>query len=325
LNVPSRLHPHAPHSISRAAAALLGDAQRETLTFRHASFPDRRGLKIHHGFCGFGTLMRITNAIRTRGRFLLKKAGLDLKRAIAGNPIWVDYGWMKLPYNGDGDRQEMYYHLDGKQWWEAEKRVLSAHVKPGFIAVDVGANLGFLTGLLSQLVGPSGHVHSFEPSPRVFAKLVEVVRTNALENVTPHNLGCGEKSAAMTLHVTRSSGNSCLRLRSEFASQVRKTQDVQIVGLDTYLSSKLPRLDFLKIDTEGFEDCVLEGARGLLSKFRPMIYIELTSEYIDCSRRAVSILKESGYWFEQEPALEKCHNGQNFFSFPPRCQSPEAT
>jgi len=262
------------------------------------------------------SLTRITNRLQARGRLLQKKAGLELRRAIARKPLWVDYGWLKLPYHGDGDWQELYYHLDGGQWWEAEKNALSAYARPGCTAVDVGANLGFLTALLSRLVGESGHVHSFEPLPRVYQKLVEVIEANSLGNVTAHNFGCGEKAGVMPLHVTKSTGNSSLRLRAGLVSQVRETQDVQLVALDNYLGPKLTRLDFLKIDTEGFEDCVLYGARELISRFLPVIYLELTSEYLAASRRAVSILGELGYRFAEEPVLEECHNGQNFLAFP---------
>ena len=182
--------------------------------------------------------------------------------------------------------------------------------------IDVGANLGFLTTLLSQMVGLEGCVHSFEPSPVTYLKLLEVIEVNGLKNVNPHNVGCGEAPAIMKLSVTESSGNSSLRLRDDLPYRVRETQDVQIVVLDNYLGSVLTRLDFLKIDTEGFEDSVLLGARNILMKFHPVIYLEISSEYFKSSQRAIRILKEMNYRFENEPVLENCHNGQNFLAFP---------
>ena len=206
--------------------------------------------------------------------------------------------------------------MDGAAWWNNEKRILSPYVKPGAIAIDVGANLGFLTTLCSQMVGSSGCVHSFEPSPATYLKLLEVIKANGLKNVKSHNVGCGEVPAIMKLSVTESSGNSSLRLRDDLPYRVRKTQDVKIVVLDEYLGSDLSRLDFLKIDTEGFEDSVLLGARNILMKFHPIIYLELSSEYFESSQRAIRILKEMNYRFEQEPVLDACHNGQNFLAFP---------
>jgi FkbM family methyltransferase len=229
--------------------------------------------------------------------------------------LWVDYGWMRLPFHGDGDRQEVFYHLNGKEWWENERAILSRYVKQGDIAVDVGANLGFMAGVLSGLVGSNGQVHSFEPSPTVYAKLGEVIKANKYNNVSAYNVGCGESEGTMTLNCTASSGNSTLHSSKDVEHEIRSTQEVRIVRLDDFFAIKLQRLDLLKIDTEGFEDAVLAGAVGLLRKFTPTIYLELTSEYLDSSQRAVRILRENGYLFEREPILEQCHNGENFIAF----------
>lgn len=245
-----------------------------------------------------------------------KMAELQVRRKMSGGTLWIDYKWMRLPFHGDGDKQELYYHLDGAEWWRNEWQLLAPYVKPGAVIVDVGANLGFLTALFSKLTGATGQVHSFEPSPVIFAKLREVVTMNALKNVLLHNKGCGEQQGSLKLHITKSSGNSSLRLRPELAAEVRDTQNVEIVRLDDYLTSELTRLDFLKIDTEGFEDSVIAGAMKILDRFRPVIYLELTSEYLEPSRRAVALLKSLGYYFPVEPMLEQCHNGENFIAMP---------
>lgn len=229
--------------------------------------------------------------------------------------LWIDYGWMMLPFHGDGDKQEVFYHLNGKHYWDNERAILSRFVQQGDVAVDVGANLGFLTGLLSELVGAKGQVHSFEPSPTTYAKLDEVIKVNQYANVSAYNVGCGESEGKMTLYCTAESGHSTLHSSEDVEHEIRSTQEVRIVRLDDFLATKLHRLDFLKIDTEGFEDCVLAGAIGLLQKFKPTIYLELTSEYITSSQCAVKILRENGYIFEQEPILEQCHNGENFVAF----------
>ena len=169
------------------------------------------------------SLNHIFRAVHIRSRNFLKESQLLLRYKSAGHPIWIDYGWMKLPFHADGDRQELYYHLDGAAWWNNEKRFLSPYVKPGAVAIDVGANLGFLTTLCSQLVRSSGCVHSFEPSPVTFRKLQEVIEANGLKNVKPHNVGCGEAPAIMKLSVTESSGNSSLRLRDDLPYRVRET------------------------------------------------------------------------------------------------------
>jgi FkbM family methyltransferase len=258
---------------------------------------------------------RIIEGLRNRTRYGRKKAALALRNKLARKTVWIDYGWMRLPYHGDGDRQEIYYHLDGTAWWKNELKLLAEYIKPGALIVDVGANLGFLTALCSRLATPTGLVHSFEPSPNTFRKLQEVIVENGLENVRAHNVGCGEKQERLQLYCLPSSGNSSLR-RPDRTDDIRATEEVAIVRLDEYLAPQISRLDFLKIDTEGHEDAVIAGAGELIARYRPTIYLELASEFMDSSRRAVSQLKAARYRFVTEPVLENCHNGQNFVAVP---------
>jgi FkbM family methyltransferase len=258
---------------------------------------------------------RIIEGLRNWTRYGRKRARLALHHTIARKTLWIDYGWMRLPYHGDGDRQEIYYHLNGATWWDNEARLLAEYVKPGSLVVDVGANLGFLTALFSRLATPAGVVHSFEPSPDTFRKLQEVIVENRLDNVRAHNLGCGENKEQLQLYCMPSSGNSSLR-RPERSHDIRAVQEVSIVRLDEYLAPQINRLDVLKIDTEGHEDAVIAGAEKLIAQYRPTIYIELASEFMESSRRAVSLLKTAGYQFVAEPVLENCHNGQNFIAVP---------
>jgi FkbM family methyltransferase len=251
---------------------------------------------------------------QNRSRIVVKQTYLYAKWRKKRQTLWIDYSGMRLPFHGDGDMQEIFYHLDGKQWWNNEFDILSRYVKQGDVAVDVGANLGFMTGLLSKLVGAGGKVHSFEPSPTTCAKLGEVIQANQFINVSAYNVGCGESEGKMTLHCSASSGNSTLCSGDKAERAIRPTQEVRIVCLDDFLA-KLDRLDFLKIDTEGFEDCVLTGAMALLQKFKPTVYLELNSEYLSSSQRAVKILRENGYLFEREPMLDQCQAGENFIAF----------
>jgi len=190
--------------------------------------------------------------------------------------------------------------------------------KPGSVAVDVGANIGFISALLSKLCGSSGRIHSFEPSPTTFAKLKEVVARNNFSNVTLHNAGCGEFPAEMDLHLTESSGNSSLRAEAANLSGLRQKQRVRIEVLDEFLAPHISRLDFLKIDTEGFEDQVLKGSRGLIRRFQPVVYIELSAEYQNSSLCAVDFLKSEGYSFDSEPDFDNAHTGDNFIARPAR-------
>lgn len=246
------------------------------------------------------------------GRHLLLKLGA----LRAAGVYWKDYGCLKLPFHNDGDGQELLYHLHGAHWWQKEKSVLAPFLKRGSVALDVGANLGLMTGVLSHLVGPDGHVYSFEPSPTTHRKLASLVAENKFLNVTTYNLGCSDEEGQLHLNLTDNSGYSSLRSANEIGSGVKEIEAVQIVSLDDYLAARLKRLDLIKIDTEGFEDRVLNGARQLLRRFKPVVYIELSTEFRDSSEQAVKILKEEGYRFEVEPDLSAAHTGDNFIARP---------
>lgn len=221
-------------------------------------------------------------------------------------------GELLLPFSDDSDFQELLYHTHGKPWFAAEHAILNRFLKPGHTVVDVGANIGFITGIASRMVGELGAVHSFEPSPIVYAKMLGVIRENGLTNVIPHNVGCGNIPGEMMLaSPSGSSGNATL-MNPETATG--PMQKVQIVRLDDCLAGCLTRLDFMKIDTEGFEDHVLAGAGALMDAYHPTVYIELSSEYRHSSERAIQWLREHGYIFEMEPDLSCAHNGDNFIA-----------
>ena len=263
----------------------------------------------------------LISKVRSRGRVEAARAYLTLKRGVNRGPLWIDHGCIRLPFHGDGDRQEIYYYLDGKTWWNNELSSISPYLRQGGVVVDVGSNLGFMSGVFSALTGPSGRVHSFEPSPVVYSKLLEVIEANNYTNVSSYNMGCGKEESSLTLYCPSSSGGATLRPHADLEGKTPKKQTVRIVKLDDFLGPKLERLDFLKIDTEGYEDEVLTGAAGLIQKFKPIIYIELCSEYLISSQNADRCLRDHGYTFDRELALDESSNGANFFAFPPGMQS----
>jgi hypothetical protein len=92
--------------------------------------------------------------------------------------------------------------------------------------------------------------------------------------------------------------------------------EIEIDTLDHVILPLVSRVDFLKIDTEGFEDQVLAGAEAVVTRYRPIVYIELSQEYGDSSAQAVTWLRARGYTFERDPDLASAHNGDNFLAIP---------
>lgn len=254
--------------------------------------------------------------IYNRGQKVLNRAYLSLRSRVSDLPFWIDYGVIKLPFHGRDDAQEMYYHLNARPWWKYEFGRVSPYIRSGDVVIDVGANLGFMSGIFSTLAGPTGTVHSFEPSPTVFESLSEVVRINKFSNISPYNFGCGREEQTLPLYCPTSSGEASLRPTAGIQGSIQSQLSVRIIKLDTFLGGQLDRLNFMKIDTEGFEDEVLGGATGILRRFKPVIYIELCVQYQSSSENAIRILRDLGYTFERKIDFADASNGENFLAFP---------
>jgi FkbM family methyltransferase len=253
---------------------------------------------------------------RVRNSLTLNRWRLELLHRIKGDTLWARRGGYWLPFHGDGDVQEIHYQLEGEMWFNYETERLREYLPTDGVVIDVGANLGFTALLFAKHVGPGGKIFAFEPSPPVYAKLLEVVEKNQLPNVRCFNLGCGVAPGRETLLVPASSGNATIRRSGVHPADTCREISIELDTLDNVILPLASRVDFLKIDTEGFEDQVLSGAEQVIARYRPIVYIELSLEYGDSSARAIAWLKARGYTFDRDPDLASAHNGDNFLAIP---------
>lgn len=143
--------------------------------------------------------------------------------------------------------------------YEQEKQdAFVKFIKPGQVVCDIGANVGFYTLLSSRLVGPQGKVFSFEPLPRNLALLRHHVAINRCANVTVFDVAVSGAAgeAAFTEGTNTANGS----LGAGGALRVR------VVCLDDLLrDGAIAPPNMLKIDVEGAEAKVLQGAKNLLA------------------------------------------------------------
>ncbi len=252
--------------------------------------------------------------VRRRVRFEVKRIELDLRRKRAdSDDLFIDYGWIRLLYSGDQDEQEIAYHQCQAHWHDKDITMFRSLLAPGRTAIDVGANLGFTTTMLASVVGPAGRVLSFEPSPIVYAKLRKTVEANSLSHVITFNLACGSSTSVQTLHaVTRSSGNSSI------LGEGPASASVEVVRLDDVDEVWERPVALIKIDTEGYEPEVLAGARRLIEKQRPILYLEMGGDYPESTRRSIELLSELRYGIEHVVGTDwsEIGNGSDFFFLP---------
>ena len=167
----------------------------------------------------------------------------------------------------DADDAAVAPHLAMDGFWEAWNSVaLARHVHRGWRVADVGANHGYFTLLLATLVGSEGRVFAVEPNPHLVGLLGRTVRVNGFDDrVTLLPYAAGTQSGDETLRVPRGfSGDGSVKLRrSDDATECRVPQR----RLDELIDAPV---DFLRIDAEGADYDVLEGAVGLLPADRPV-------------------------------------------------------
>jgi FkbM family methyltransferase len=145
-----------------------------------------------------------------------------------------------------------------------------AELRPGDVAVDVGANIGLFTLLMARIVGPGGRVIAYEPEPDNLALLRDNVAFNYLTGWVEiiDRAAAGEAGTATFFATDRFKGNSSLIEHTsdyftEFGVDASARIEVETERLDDRLAD-LDRIALLKIDVEGAELGVLQGARGLL-------------------------------------------------------------
>ena len=159
-------------------------------------------------------------------------------------------------------------------WGRFEPRfqdLCEALLRPADVVLDIGANIGVTAHILSDFV-PQGRVHAFEPGPDLFAMLQKNLQHNGVGNVTP--VQCAVSDSPGTLQFLQDSAYGFLT----HEGPAHMTHPVRITTVDDYVREQgLQRVDFIKIDVEGFEPQVMRGARETLLRFRPIVYFELNS------------------------------------------------
>ena len=144
--------------------------------------------------------------------------------------------------------------------------LLRRRLRSDAVCVDGGAHIGVISVLLASLC-PAGHVYSFEPVPETSAYLEHNLAANGITNVTVERLALYREDGEISLAFDESyPGGSHIGEGKCRVTTARLDSWVQSRGLD--------RLDLLKLDVEGAEPAVLDGAEETLRRFRPLTVVE---------------------------------------------------
>lgn len=155
-------------------------------------------------------------------------------------------------------------------------------LRPGDVAIDVGAHIGFFAVELAESVGADGHVYAFEPLPSNASLLERSIRENGFDaRLTLERVAVADCSGMATLRYAAQSLNTGGAFLSEGSVEglgALSSSTVPVIKLDDYPARRPVRL--IKMDVEGAEPSVVAGARDLITRDQPVIISEVHPEQL---------------------------------------------
>ncbi|MFX0083692.1 MAG: FkbM family methyltransferase, partial [Candidatus Hodarchaeota archaeon] len=139
--------------------------------------------------------------------------------------------------------------------------VLLKYLKRGTVFIDAGANIGYLSAIGAGLVGKKGQVHSFEPVPQYYRKLLEFKNLNKNYQIYTNNFALGESLGTSNISLSKTIiGWNTMISGLLTPNQVKETVKVEVKRLDDYIfKKKISNISLIKIDVEGYEYFLLKG------------------------------------------------------------------
>jgi FkbM family methyltransferase len=157
-------------------------------------------------------------------------------------------------------------------------------LRTGMNVIDAGANIGLYSTIASNIIGSTGKIWAFEPSKENYNLLVKNLQLNHCDNVSPHNSGLGDKiNQTLTLRKDAGYGDAekyinpedfVLDKSLENVGEIETTENVKLTTIDIFMEkNSIQTVDFIKIDTEGYEYFILKGAKQLIKSNPQIIFL----------------------------------------------------
>ncbi len=190
------------------------------------------------------------------------------------------------------------------EYSEEEVALLRMVVRPGWLVLDIGANVGALTVSLAQATGPTGVVLAIEPQRVIFQILCANVALNGLQNVYTNQSAVGRKSGTVT--VPNFNYSAAANFGGVSLGGWTEGERVSQVTVD---SLELPACHLIKIDVEGMEGEVIAGAEQTIRRYWPILYVE--NDRMEHSAALIRQVLDLGYRLYWH--LPPLFNPQNYF------------
>jgi FkbM family methyltransferase len=164
------------------------------------------------------------------------------------------------------------------QWFAGYRGIgLTAHelsyVHDGDFALDIGANIGIVSGQLVNRVGATGQVSAFEPIPRNIRKLEGLRDDNGLATLQTMPFAIGAVDGSQVIRIASDSNSGHASFTASWINGEELT--VEVRKLDTVLAERGRKVSFIKIDIEGYEEEAIIGGERVLREDAPTVLVEV--------------------------------------------------
>jgi len=144
----------------------------------------------------------------------------------------------------------------------ASTQIVKQYVKKGDVVLDVGANIGYYTVMLSKLVGNEGRVIAFEPTRHFGNVLKANIEANQLTNISIIDYGLSNRNCDVDIDIGISSATIH---SSNYYDTIINHERISMKTLDNFVSEyNISRIDFIKIDIQGYEPIALKGMSKIM-------------------------------------------------------------
>lgn len=174
---------------------------------------------------------------------------------------------------------------------------------PKCVVFDLGANLGYFSMLCSVTSGSKAQIFAFEPIPSNMAYLCKHLLINSIANVTPINVAVSNDFGLIDFSADNNSVSYTYKKGSNYYGNKNVNIKIGIISLDLITANMgVPIPSIIKIDVEGAEYDVLDGARKLIKDFNPKILLS-THEVHESGveDKCLNFLTEIGYNYKKIP------------------------
>ncbi|MCS7073595.1 MAG: FkbM family methyltransferase [Bacteroidia bacterium] len=254
------------------------------------------------------------DSIKTAIRSIFKVPALERWLVTQTLGKTYDSFWVKLiPFNNhyspntirEVERDGIRYRLDISDYMEytlyfgiqtEPRNQLYSLIQDSMVVFDIGTNIGE-TLLNFAKRNPTGTNYGFEPVPYLYERASYNISINPFKSIKLHNLALSNTKETLYFSLPNNHNSGGISMSKQKNSDMK---EVQAIPLDDFVTeNQITKVDFIKIDVEGFELNVLLGAKQTLLSQKPKLFIELSNSNLlrqnHSSKQLVEFLTDLGY------------------------------